>query len=45
MRRMDLHRAGVGARIRIQHFLDRFAKLAFRIEHELAGGDDALAFL
>ena len=33
------------ARIRIQHFLNRFAELAFRVEHELAGGDDSLAFL
>ena len=33
------------ARIRIQHFLNRFAELALRIEHELAGGNDSLAFL
>src|SRR5262249_46166879 len=28
-----------------QHFLNRFTQLAFRIEHELPGRDDALAFL
>ena len=43
MSRMILDRGR--ARIRIQHFLNRFAELAFRIEHELAGGDDSLAFL
>ena len=30
---------------RVDHLLDRLAKLAFRIEHELAGGDHAFAFL
>src|SRR5262245_51831460 len=32
-------------RIWTQHFLNRFTQLALRIEHELPGCDDALAFL
>ena len=32
-------------RIRVQHLLNRFAQLAFGIEHELPRCHDALAFL
>src|SRR6266700_5436017 len=45
MRGMSWRQRESRSRIPIQHFLNRFPKLTFGIEHELAGGDNAFAFV